>query len=59
MLYRIRIASITKVFTDLMLMYLRDKGVVQLDDPLVKYMTKFQVRDPFHSNRYGMIIIYL
>ncbi len=52
MLYRIRIASITKVFTDLMLMYLRDKGVVQLDDPVVKYMTKFQVRDPFHSNRY-------
>jgi CubicO group peptidase (beta-lactamase class C family) len=34
----VRIASITKVFTDILLFALRDAGVVSLDDPVRKYL---------------------
>jgi len=36
----VRIASITKVFTDLLLFKLRDAGTVILDAPLSKYVGK-------------------
>ncbi|KAL6058890.1 Beta-lactamase-like protein 2 [Balamuthia mandrillaris] len=45
------IASITKVFTDLMLMKLRDEGIVSLDDPVTKYLPEFSVINPYHTNR--------
>jgi len=47
----IRIASITKLFTDIMLMYLRDQGLVSLDDAVVKYLPKFSVKNPYKTNR--------
>jgi len=47
----VRIASITKVFTDIMLMYLRDEGVVDLDDPVIKYMPDFSVKNPYMTKR--------
>jgi len=47
----IRIASITKVFTDIMLMNLRDDGLVSLDDPVVKYIPSFSVKNPYSTKR--------
>jgi len=43
-----RVGSITKLFTDTMMMQLRDAGKIQLDDPLVKYLPELQI-----SSRYG------
>eukprot|EP01062_Namystynia_karyoxenos_P026168 TRINITY_DN20425_c1_g1_i1.p2 TRINITY_DN20425_c1_g1~~TRINITY_DN20425_c1_g1_i1.p2 ORF type:complete len:526 (+),score=213.34 TRINITY_DN20425_c1_g1_i1:84-1580(+) len=43
----VRIASVTKVFTTLLLYVLRDKGFVGLDDPVQKYIPEFSV------HRYG------
>jgi CubicO group peptidase (beta-lactamase class C family) len=42
-----RIGSITKVFTATLLMVLRDAGIVQLDDPLVKYLPEFRIPSRF------------
>ncbi|KAF2069471.1 hypothetical protein CYY_009216 [Polysphondylium violaceum] len=47
----VRIASITKVFTDLMMYQLRDKGVISLDDPISKYYPEFSVRDLYNTKR--------
>eukprot|EP00039_Didymoeca_costata_P013981 m.219539 g.219539 ORF g.219539 m.219539 type:complete len:573 (+) comp15915_c0_seq6:117-1835(+) len=38
-----RIASNTKVFTDILLYKLEEMGIVSLDDPLLKYMPKFSL----------------
>ncbi len=41
-------ASITKTFTGIAIMQLRDRGLLSLDDPIVKYVPEFrQVHDPF------------
>jgi CubicO group peptidase (beta-lactamase class C family) len=41
-------ASITKTFTAIALMQLRDRGLVSLDDPIVKYIPELrEVHDPF------------
>lgn len=59
---RIRIASITKVFTSLFLYRLRDLGIVNLDDPVDRYLPnvhnfihfahfQFSVRSTFQSTR--------
>jgi CubicO group peptidase (beta-lactamase class C family) len=41
-------ASITKTFTGIAIMQLRDRGLLKLDDPVVKYVPEFrQVHDPF------------
>lgn len=41
-------ASITKTFTAIAFMQLRDRGLVSLDDPIVKYVPELgQVHDPF------------
>ncbi|EGG18547.1 beta-lactamase family protein [Cavenderia fasciculata] len=47
----VRIASITKTFTDLMMFQLRDKGVIALDDPISKYYPNFSIRDSYHTKR--------
>jgi len=47
----IRIASITKVFTDLLLFKLRDLTAVNLDDPVVKFMPNFKVKNPYKTRR--------
>ena len=39
----VRIASITKTFTDLLAFKLRDEGVVSLDDRVVKYIPGFEM----------------
>jgi CubicO group peptidase (beta-lactamase class C family) len=36
-----RIGSVTKIFTAVMLMQLRDKGHLQLDDPVARYLPEF------------------
>jgi CubicO group peptidase (beta-lactamase class C family) len=41
-------ASITKTFTGIAIMQLRDRGLLALDDPIVKYIPELrQVHDPF------------
>jgi CubicO group peptidase (beta-lactamase class C family) len=41
-------ASITKTFTGIAIMQLRDRGLLSLDDPIVKYVPEFrEVHDPF------------
>lgn len=41
-------ASITKTFTGIAIMQLRDRGRLALDDPIVKYVPEFrQVRNPY------------
>jgi len=46
----VRIASITKVFTDLMLLMLRDAGLVKLDSGISAFFPKFSVIDPYETN---------
>jgi CubicO group peptidase (beta-lactamase class C family) len=41
-----RIASISKVFTSTAILQLRDAGKLQLDDPVVKYLPWFKVKEP-------------
>ena len=41
-------ASITKTFTGIAIMQLRDRGLLSLDDPLIKYIPELaQVHDPY------------
>ena len=41
-------ASITKTFTGIAILQLRDRGLLSLDDPVVKYLPELrQVRNPF------------
>ncbi|MBE3073253.1 MAG: beta-lactamase family protein [Acidobacteria bacterium] len=41
-------ASITKTFTSIAIMQLRDRGLLALDDPIVKYLPELRaVHDPF------------
>eukprot|EP01113_Clastostelium_recurvatum_P034394 TRINITY_DN4662_c0_g1_i1.p1 TRINITY_DN4662_c0_g1~~TRINITY_DN4662_c0_g1_i1.p1 ORF type:complete len:510 (+),score=103.43 TRINITY_DN4662_c0_g1_i1:35-1564(+) len=47
----VRIASITKTFTTMMLYQLRDAGKVSLDDPVVKYLPNFSIKNPDPTNR--------
>src|SRR6185437_12429245 len=43
-------ASITKTFTGIAIMQLRDRGLLSLDDPLVKYIPELSaVHDPYGS----------
>jgi CubicO group peptidase (beta-lactamase class C family) len=46
-----RVGSITKVFTALMLMQLRDVGKLQLDDPIEKYLPEFKIKSRFPDAR--------
>ena len=47
-----RVASITKVFTDLLLYSARDAGQLGLDDPVEKHLGGgFSVRSPYASGR--------
>ncbi|ETO34728.1 beta-lactamase family protein [Reticulomyxa filosa] len=47
----VQIASITKVFTDVLLYYYRDAQMLNLDDPVTRYAPQFKIRSPYHSNR--------
>ena len=41
-------ASVTKTFTGIAIMQLRDRGLLALDDPIVKYVPEFrQVHNPY------------
>jgi CubicO group peptidase (beta-lactamase class C family) len=43
-------ASITKTFTGIAIMQLRDRGLLSLDDPIVKYLPELRaVHDPYGS----------
>ena len=50
-----RIASISKVFTDLMMYQLRDLGILpSLDDDITKYDHQFSVLNPFGKTKRGI-----
>src|SRR5262249_20806473 len=46
-----RLASVTKPFTALMLMQLRDAGKLHLDDPIEKYLPEFKIKSRFPDAR--------
>ena len=46
-----RIGSVTKAFTAVMLMQLRDAGKLQLDDPIEKYLPEFKIKSRFPDAR--------
>ncbi len=45
-----RIASVTKLFTCIGIMQLRDQGKLRLDDPLQKYLPWFNIRNQFSDS---------
>jgi CubicO group peptidase (beta-lactamase class C family) len=45
------IGSIVKMFTDTMLMQLRDAGKVNLDDPIEKHLPEFSIHNPYSDPR--------
>ena len=46
-----RVGSITKVFTALAMMQLRDAGKLDLDDPIEKYLPEFKIKSRFPNAR--------
>ena len=46
-----RIGSVTKAFTALALMQLRDAGKLHLDDPIEKYLPEFKIKSRFPDAR--------
>jgi CubicO group peptidase (beta-lactamase class C family) len=46
-----RTGSVTKAFTALMLMQLRDAGKLHLDDPIEKYLPEFKIKSRFPDAR--------
>ena len=42
-----RVGSVTKLFTAMMLMQLRDAGKLHLDDPIEKYLPEFKIKSRF------------
>lgn len=46
-----RVGSITKVFTALAMMQLRDAGKLNLDDPIEKYLPEFKIKSRFPDAR--------
>lgn len=46
-----RVGSVTKVFTALMLMQLRDAGKLHLDHPIEKYLPEFKIKSRFPDAR--------
>jgi len=53
----VKLASITKVYTDLLLYYLRDNGTydVNLNDPVTKYLPNFSIKNPYNSDSIKLI----
>lgn len=49
-----RVGSITKVFTVLLLLKLRDEGLLSLDDPVSKYWPNFNVTSPYSAWNQGI-----
>jgi CubicO group peptidase (beta-lactamase class C family) len=49
-----RIGSLTKVFTDLLLLQLRDANIVSLDDTVQKYWPSFSIPSEFSKNSRGI-----
>ncbi|EGC30566.1 hypothetical protein DICPUDRAFT_50700 [Dictyostelium purpureum] len=47
----VRIASISKTFTDLMMFQLRDKGIVSLDDPVSKHFPEFTIGNLYNTKK--------
>jgi CubicO group peptidase (beta-lactamase class C family)/D-alanyl-D-alanine dipeptidase len=44
-----RVGSVSKLFTDIGIMQLVEKGVLDLDAPVTKYVSDFQPRNPFNK----------
>lgn len=42
-----RVGSVSKLFTDIAIMQLAEKGALNLDDPVAKHLPNFQPRNPF------------
>lgn len=45
-----RIGSVSKLFTDIGVMQLVERGELDLDAPIQKYLPDFHPRNPFHTN---------
>ncbi|HEX6989959.1 MAG TPA: serine hydrolase [Bacillota bacterium] len=43
------IASVTKSFTAVAVMQLQERGLLRVDDPVVKYLPEFRLRDAAHA----------
>ena len=46
-----RIGSVTKVFTAMGAMVLRERGVLRLDDPVTKFLPNFSVINPYDNHQ--------
>jgi CubicO group peptidase (beta-lactamase class C family) len=45
------IASVTKTFTAIAAFQLHERGVISLDDPIVKYLPEFSIKNPWNFNQ--------
>lgn len=46
-----RLASISKIFTTVALLSLRDQGALHLDDPITKYVPQIRFKNPFPTKK--------
>ncbi|MCK4260049.1 MAG: beta-lactamase family protein [Halanaerobiales bacterium] len=51
----IGLASVSKAFTNLAIMQLRDQGLLNLNDPITKYLPWFRSKDKENSNKITML----
>lgn len=45
-----RVGSVSKLFTDIAIMQLVERGELDLDAPITQYLTDFQVKNPFNKS---------
>lgn len=45
-----RVGSVSKLFTDVAIMRMVERGVLDLDAPVSRYLPDFQPKNPFHSD---------
>jgi CubicO group peptidase (beta-lactamase class C family) len=55
----VRLGSVSKIFTALLLYRAVDEGRVSLDDPVSKYAPKFSINDPFNTSKRIFILFTL
>ncbi|KND00258.1 uncharacterized protein SPPG_04588 [Spizellomyces punctatus DAOM BR117] len=48
-----RLGSITKIFTGMGALILREQGTLSLDDAVIKYLPEFSIQNPYAENYYN------